>query len=172
VLLLSGSPCYLCFLNVIQTLQLQGYIFYFWRYVTPMLVISIHACHQCQPSVQDSTRKNVQLHFCAKQKCTSPFSRQAKVYKSIFTLIKNIQVYFHKKCTIHCHVEQKCTSPFSCRSKMYKYIFTLCYLWTLFVIVTPHAKKVYKSIFMFRKSVKVHFHVNQKCTSTFSHYII
>jgi hypothetical protein len=34
-----------------------------------------NTCYQCQPSVQGSTCKNLQLHFCCSQKCMSPFAK-------------------------------------------------------------------------------------------------
>ena len=43
-------------------------------WVHPCL-LSIHVCYQCHTSVQFSTCKNVQLHFCCNQKCTSPFAK-------------------------------------------------------------------------------------------------
>ena len=90
----------------------------FCSYVTPMLVISIHASYRCQSSVKGYTRKNVQLHFHDNQKkCTSPFSCKSKVYKSIFTSIKNVYtILYYKICTI--------TSPFSRSHKILTEIYS------------------------------------------------
>ena len=96
----------------------EDIIICFCSYVTPMLVISIHASYRCQSSVKGYTRKNVQLHFHDNQKkCTSPFSCKSKVYKSIFTSIKNVYtILYYKICTI--------TSPFSRSHKILTEIYS------------------------------------------------
>ena len=56
-----------------------------WRLCPGMLTVYIvhlsvpnanpNTCSQCQPSVQGSTSKNVQLHFRCNQECMSPFAK-------------------------------------------------------------------------------------------------
>ena len=69
------------------------------------------------------------------KKCTTPFLRQAKVYESIFTSSKSVQVHFHVDQKYTGIFSQKVYNPLSCRAK------------------------VYKSIFMSIKNVQVHFHI-------------